>query len=87
MTPRQQDDEDEDGDDGEGGDGADDSRMTTMVSTRSQRRSVLKQTLVITNQDNHKTCRTTRYFVPVDQHRADDAAAMAGIAIMADDAE
>jgi hypothetical protein len=84
----QQDDEDEDGDDGEGGDGADDSRMTTtMVSTRSQRRSVLKQTLVITNQDNHKTCRTTRYFVPVDQHRADDAAAMAGIAIMADDAE
>jgi hypothetical protein len=60
-----------------------DNRM--MISTRSRRRSVLKQTLVITNQANHKTCRTTRYFVPVDQHKADDAAAVA--AVGAGDAE
>jgi hypothetical protein len=56
-----------------------DNRMM-MASTRSRRRSVLKQTLVITNQANHKTCRTTRYFVPVDQHKADDAAAVVAAA-------
>jgi hypothetical protein len=55
----------------------DDNRM--MVSTRSRRRSVLKQTLVITNQANHKTCRTTRYFVPVDQHKADDVAVVVAV--------
>lgn len=65
--------------DGGGGEG-----RTTMVSTRSKRRSVLKQTLVITNQANHKTCKTTRYFVPVDHHKEPEAAT---VGALADDAE
>jgi hypothetical protein len=38
-------------------------------------RTVLQQTLVITNQSNHKRSKTVRYFLPVDRHDRDRGSA------------